>query len=432
MAFGGGNFITQNKVLPGAYINAISTASATASIADRGYVACGMEFDWGIDGELFKVSVSDFISNSKEIFGYDYSDEKMVYLRELYLNAQEVYFYRLNSGECGSNDYCTAVCSGILGNEIYIKIVDNDDDFTVTTIFNGLEVDEQEVSTSGELVDNEYVSWKTFDMEATAGTALTGGTNKSAVSNDDYTKMLQLLEGKEFNILFSDTTDVAIQSKLMLFAKTQREDVGNKFQVVLYGASADDESVISVGTAVVSSDLVKESDLVYWVAGASAGCAINKSLTNRTYDGELSIANVATQSELVEALENGDFVFHQVGDDFRVLEDVNTLQTLTADIGADFQSNQTVRVIDQICMDIATLFEDKYLGLIPNDEAGRISLWNDIVTHHKALANLRVIEGFDAADVTVSLGDTKKSVVITDTVLVTNAMSQLYMTIVLD
>ena len=36
MAFSGGNFITQNKVLPGTYINFISVKSADSNLSDRG------------------------------------------------------------------------------------------------------------------------------------------------------------------------------------------------------------------------------------------------------------------------------------------------------------------------------------------------------------------------------------------------------------
>lgn len=39
MALGGGTFLTQNKVLPGAYINFISTAKASATLSERGYGA---------------------------------------------------------------------------------------------------------------------------------------------------------------------------------------------------------------------------------------------------------------------------------------------------------------------------------------------------------------------------------------------------------
>ena len=36
MALGGGNWTTQNKVLPGTYINFVSSASVSSAVSDRG------------------------------------------------------------------------------------------------------------------------------------------------------------------------------------------------------------------------------------------------------------------------------------------------------------------------------------------------------------------------------------------------------------
>ncbi len=112
-----------------------------------------------------------------------------------------------------------------------------------------------------------------------------------------------------------------------------------------------------------------------------------------------------------------------------MLEDVNTMVTVSDTMGDIFKDNQTVRVSDQIGNDIAVLFNTKYLGIVPNDDAGRISLWSDIVKHHEQLQKSRAIEGFSDADVTVAPGETKKSVVVTDSVTVVNAMGKLYMTV---
>ena len=60
MALGGGSFITQNKVLPGAYINFVSVASASATLSDRGVVTMPLELDWGVEGQIFEVTVADF------------------------------------------------------------------------------------------------------------------------------------------------------------------------------------------------------------------------------------------------------------------------------------------------------------------------------------------------------------------------------------
>jgi hypothetical protein len=123
-------------------------------------------------------------------------------------------------------------------------------------------------------------------------------------------------------------------------------------------------------------------------------------------------------------------VFHLVYGDVRVLEDVNSLVTTTVDKGDDFKYNQTIRVIDQIANDIAKIFNTKYLGKIPNNASGRVSLWGDIVAHHRQLETIQAIENFDSSLVTVEQGATKRSVVVNDVVQVVNAMAQLYMTVV--
>ena len=88
-----------------------------------------------------------------------------------------------------------------------------------------------------------------------------------------------------------------------------------------------------------------------------------------------------------------------------------------------------MRVCDQIGMDIATIFNTRYLGVMPNDNAGRIALWADIVKYMKNLETLRAIENFTDTDVVVEQGDVKKAVVVNTPITVVNCMEQLYMTV---
>jgi hypothetical protein len=137
-----------------------------------------------------------------------------------------------------------------------------------------------------------------------------------------------------------------------------------------------------------------------------------------------------TQTQLERAIQGGKFAFHRVGgSDIRVLADINSLVNVTLEKGEDFKQNQTIRVLDQIGGDIAVLFNTKYLGVVPNDNDGRISLWSDIVQHHEQLQTIRAIENFSGDDVTVEQGDTKRAVKVTDKVTPVNAMAQLYMTV---
>lgn len=55
---------------------------------------------------------------------------------------------------------------------------------------------------------------------------------------------------------------------------------------------------------------------------------------------------------------------HRVNSDIRILDDINSMVSVTDTQGELFKDNQTVRVIDQIGNDIAVLFSTKYLGTI--------------------------------------------------------------------
>ena len=109
MALGGGNWLTQNKVLPGSYINFSSVAKASATLSDRGYAAAPFVLSWGPEGEVFPVTSGEFQKNSKAIFGYGYDHPKLLALREIFQHATTVYCYRLASAAVkASNTLATA------------------------------------------------------------------------------------------------------------------------------------------------------------------------------------------------------------------------------------------------------------------------------------------------------------------------------------
>ena len=68
MALGGGTWLTQNKKLPGTYINFVSKVRASVNMADRGYAAMPLDLDWGIEGEVFTVENADFQKNFHALF----------------------------------------------------------------------------------------------------------------------------------------------------------------------------------------------------------------------------------------------------------------------------------------------------------------------------------------------------------------------------
>ena len=432
MALGGGSFTTQNKVLPGTYINFVSAASSTPELSERGIATMPLELDWGKEGSVFTVSSEEFQKNSLTLFGYAYEHEKMKGLRELFRGASTLHAYRLNGGGTkAANDYATAKYSGTRGNDIRIVIQENADNtsmFDVITYLDSVKLDTQTVAKTDELKSNEYVDFKSGAVLAkTAAKPLTGGTN-GTVDGKAYQDYADRIESYTFNTMGIVTTDETVKNMFVSFVKRMRYEVGIKFQVVLYQCAADYMGVIDVKNK-VEEESWPESALVYWVTGAECGCMVNKSCQNKKYDGEFNVNTVYTQSELQTAIKAGEFVLHNVNSDIRVLEDINSMVTTTEECGDIFKDNQTIRVIDQLGNEDAVLFNTKYLGTVPNNDSGRISLWSDLVKIRQQLQDMGAIENFTDSDVEVTQGNSKKSVVVTGTVQVAGTMSKVYMTI---
>lgn len=430
MALGGGTFISQNKKLPGSYINFASAQNASSSIGERGIAAMAIEMDWGKDGEIIEVTSQNFAKDSLKIFGYDYSHEKLKGLRDLFKNVKKAYFYRLNTGNKATTDIATAKYSGTRGNDIRIvvaKNIDDDTKYDVITYLGTKEVDKQTVKEVSELLDNDYVTFSMETLEVTAGKSLEGGTNGD-VSGEAHQNFLDKLESYQVNAIGCTVKDESTSNLYVQYAKRLRDEQGIKFQVVVFNNAANYEGVVNIKNTTVED----ESALVYWVTGVIAGCEINKSNTNKTYDGEYTINADYTQAQLEASIDNGEFVLHKVGDEIRVLVDINSLVDTTIEKGEEFKSNQTIRVLDQIASDVASVFNTKYLGKIANNEAGRTSLWSDIIALFKDYQTLQAIENFEDADISVEIGNDKKSVTINTNVQVINAMEKLYMTVVVE
>lgn len=434
MSYGGGIFLTQNKVLPGAYINFSSVTKASSNISDRGYAAIGLELDWGPDKQIFTVEQEDFQEHPEMYFGYDYTSDKLKGLRDLFMYLKTGYFYRLNSGgNKASCIYATAKYSGTCGNNIKIVISKNVDDTTkwdFTTYYNNEVMDTQTgISTMKDLKANDFVDWKTEDVTIaeTVGTNLTNGTNGTAASGTDHSNFLDLLESYPINILICTSTDDTVKKLYASYAKRMRDDEGAKFQAVLYGYSGDYEGIINVKTPAVDA-YFGESALVYWTGGVEASCQINESCGNKVYDGEFAMTVDTKQSALKKHIANGEFVFHQVADgEYRVLKDINSFVSFSKTKTRDFSLNQVIRVLDQIGNDVAILFEKTYLDKSQNEDEDRTALWDDLCDYAKKLLKLKAITNFKTSDITVEKGEGKEDVLVNFNVDPVAAMEKLYM-----
>lgn len=433
MSLGGGSYIIENKVIPGAYINFVTTKRGSVTFNERGVGVLAMELDWG--SGIVIAERESIREDSKKLFGYDYDNRNMICIREFFRHADKLIAYNINSGgRAATFVYGAAAKEGARGNDLTVVISENVDSagkFDVDVYLDSELVNSQTIAAGNEYVKNDFIEWKNTTTEIVKGTyKLSGGTTGN-MTGSVITNFCKAIEEYSFNAVAVLVDDEDIEEVMIEFTKRMREEKGIKFQCVTLNVNGDHEGVVTVYNGSNRSGYPGYYILA-WVCGALAGCPINESLTNMKYDGELEIATNGADSAVERAVKYGYFLFHKVDGETRVLKDINTFRSFTESKGAVMQNNQTVRVCDQIAADVAALFCQYYIGKVPNDKAGRNSLWSELVKYHENLMAIRAIEDFDEEDIEVSQGEDKTSVVISETILPVNAMDKLYMKVYLE
>lgn len=433
MSLGGGSYIIENKIIPGAYINFVTTTRGNVTLGERGVGVLGLELEWG--SGIIIAEKDSIRENCKKLFGYDYEDKKMICIREFFRHADKLIAYNINKGGIAAEfTYGAAAKIGERGNDLTVVIsknVDNVSEFDVDVYFDSELVDSQTISTAKDYVKNDYIVWKNYTDSIEAGTYKLSGGSTGTVTGSVITDFCNAIECYRFNAVAVIIDDEDIDQIMIEFTKRMREEKGIKFQCVTFNVNGDYEGVVTLYNGGTRNGY-EGCYIMAWVCGALAGCAINESLTNMKYDGELEIMISNSDTVSNYAIKYGYFLFHRVDDEIRVLKDINTLRTLTADKGAVLQNNQTVRVCDQIATDVAALFCQYYIGKVPNDKAGRNSLWSELVKYHENLMAIRAIEDFDESDIEVSAGNDKTSVIISESIIPVNVMDKLYMKVYIE
>ena len=438
MGAGGGTFLVMNKVLPGAYINFVSQPRAMASLGARGTVAGLLNLSWGPQGVIVTVDAGEFQTNTLNIFGFSFTSPELLYIRELFLGARTLKYYRPLGGTTARATHgsltITALYNGSRGNDIRLTIendIDDDTYYFATTLIDVegtfTAVDTQRVRNIGELTANSFVRFSgSGTLTETAGITLTGGTDP-VVTGNDHSMFLGLIEKEVFTTLYFSGTDRITKGLYAAFTKRLREAEGYKITCVLHDYSrADHEGIISVKNNVLGES---KSALTYWVAGRQAGCEINRSLTNRIYNGNLTVAASYSTRELETAVTSGEFILYSTGSEIRVVKDINSFTSFRPTKNRDFSSNQVIRVLDEIGNSTARIFNTYYLGQTQNNVLGRDIFKAELIKYNDQLQAIEAIQNFEADDITVTQGREKGDVVTEQYVEPVSAMEKLFMTV---
>jgi hypothetical protein len=93
---GGGVFVTQNKTLPGSYINIVSTPKTSATVGERGIVA--MPFELGVaPGTVIELTRTDWVTGAVNTGQFGAGKTNSVVIDEVFCHANKLYIYDINT-----------------------------------------------------------------------------------------------------------------------------------------------------------------------------------------------------------------------------------------------------------------------------------------------------------------------------------------------
>lgn len=429
----------QNKTLPGAYINFITTGNG-ATTGERGVVALPLELDWGVENRVYALEAATFSQSALKMLGHDPTADELLLVREAMKRCGTLLIYRVNSGGDKAavtvgGLTVTAKYGGTRGNSLKAAIQTNVGDeskMDVLTYLDGGEVDRQTVAANGaaDLKANDYVSFSGGELTAAVAAPLTGGTN-GTVNGAAHAAALAAFEVENFNVIGYPGTDVAVKSLYASFVKRLRDDEGRKVVGVLHQHSGDSIGIINVKNGVKLEDgtVIPGDKAVCWVAGASAAAQVNQSLTNVPYDGAVDVDVKYTKSQYENAIRAGEFIFYGEGGKARVLSDINSLTSFGGGVSEDWTSNRVVRVMDGWANDVARIFGERYLGTQTNSDIGRVLFKADLVSLGNQYQGVDAISDFMSEDIVVQQGSGKRDVAVDCVLKPNDSMEKLYMTV---
>ncbi len=440
----GGTWTTQNKVRPGVYIRFKSGTGLGLTVGDRGVVAICEPMSWGPVGQVMTV---DNGADTTPYCGYPITDPGAMFLREIFKGTnrtsapRQVLLYRPSATSSSQASAkispltATALYPGARGNSITVIVTedaDNEDTFTVSTVVDGEIVDSQQAQTVQELTANAWVTFSgTGALVANTGTALTGGAD-GTVEATAYSTFLSVIEPYDFDILIYDGTDSTVLTAMQSFVKRLADENGQYCQLVAAGmTNPDSRFVIDNETGVTLSDgteLTKQQ-VCWWLGGAQAGAQYNQSLTYAAYPDAVTVSPVLTNSQAVAAINAGQFTLFAEDNVVKVETDINSLVTYTQDIGKVYRKNRVIRLCNSIANDIYKQFSDNFIGVVDNDDTGRMQFRTAIVGYMTTLQNARAIQNFTAEDVEVLPGDDVDSIVVNVAIQAVDSVEKIYMTV---
>lgn len=212
-----------------------------------------------------------------------------------------------------------------------------------------------------------------------------------ATSVTNYNEVLLRLRYKKFNYLAVPQIKEADTSVISTWIKTQRETEKKTFKAVLPNTKADYEGIINCTTSGIKVGEKEYTTAEYTarIAGILAGLPFTRSATYYVLPEVDSIVEIEDPDE---AVDNGELIFINDGENIKIGRGVNSLKTTTNTKNDDFKSIRVMETMDMVRDDIYNTFNEQYVGKVNNVYDNQVLFITALNAYFTGLSNEYILD----------------------------------------
>lgn len=417
------------RILPGTTVEVMAGEREPKPVT-VGVVAMPLQLSWGD-----VITVIEKSDRTLMPLGYERNDLKLKLVNEVLRSAQRLIVYRLNPNSTKSQALLaegitvSAKYGGQRGNDLKVTVTANEAGWQIKTYLGTAEVDAQTVTGVADFEENGFITLSGSGDLAAASVTLAGGGDGD-IESGAYAAFMTELEKQQYNLIAYTGTDNTVAQNLVDFVDHQRLNDVN-VQLV--------QSLISADNKAIYKNVVGGVTVGYTLTAAEACATLAGILAKQGITGSATYFDVAWWEDVSPRLTKvqqeaktkaGDTLFVYMHGAVKLLYDINSLTTFTAENPKDFCKGLVVRTLDQMASEIKLLLDSKAIGKIRNSTDGRARIKGMLVTMLKAqYLDKGYLEAFNADDLSVEQGGDRDAIAVTVGVKVADTVDKIYVTV---
>lgn len=142
----------------------------------------------------------------------------------------------------------------------------------------------------------------------------------------------------------------------------------------------------------------------------------------------MGVSSKLTNSGYIGAPTAGQFVLFTGDEVVKMGQDINSLVTYTTDTTGPYHKSRVIRLLNAVANDIYQQLSDDYIGVVNNNERGRIMFKSAIVGYLLDIRASNGIQNLEVEDVIVEPGEAIDATVVDLAIQPVDSVKKIYVT----